>query len=190
MKCSSSFCLAFILAFQLCATGCGSASQVDDLLLNSHRIVGYTETARQIVSDLRDDNQITDQQALSVVRPLQRLHSTHAQLYEILKASINPATGELALTPEAVAKMGALAMGLRANVPQQQAITMPSGNRIQPLLTSLTAAVESFAGRILKAKPASKNSGSVWKLLRAQVAQFERQYTDVKELEACLTYQP
>ena len=192
------FALALVLCAalftQACFFGLLGGGDADQTLLWSHRVVGYTDTARQVILDLYceacETHQVSRETSLGGLRALQKLHATHAQIYELIRAGLNTEQDQVTLTPENRAKAEALALGLNDSVQALPNVIGAAGARWSAITAPLRDAVQKLADGIGKTKT-SKHAGAItFDISRAQLQQFNDQYAALQaaqeELAVCL----
>lgn len=171
--------LCFLLLSQ---AACGGA-ELDQVLLWSDRVVGYTDTARSLVLDFYcedcTEHGITKEQSLIALRTLQGLHNANGEIYRLLRANMNAEQTAVTLDGKARAKIDAQVPLLQDKV-NYYGKTLPpeSVKRLQPTTKLLTSAVNQFVGSIARAPVNDKGVVTIT-LTPQQRAQFNQQYARV-----------
>lgn len=193
-KISLALVLCAVLFTQACFFGlAGAGENADELLLWSHRVVGYTDTARQVILDLYcetcETHSISREQSLAGLRTLQKLHATHAQIYELLRASL-AINNVLTLTAENRAKVEALALGLGDSVQALPDLIGAAGARWAAITAPLRESVQQLISGLSKAKTLKAARAWQFNLTQKQVKQFAEQYAAIwqlrEEIAVCL----
>lgn len=193
MRFKDRFCAPVLILALLMGSGCGAAD-IDQLLLWSDRVVGYTDTTRELLKDLHCEecaqHPISREALLQRLRELQRLHTAHGNYYHILRAGMNAEKTTITLDTAARAKLDSLAPMLRdkvgvvgADLPAREA------KRLQPTTRLLTESVKELLKRVGEGKP-GKGGVITIALSARQAEEFDKQLTKVgrvgEEIEACL----
>jgi len=192
-KISLALVLCIALLTQSCFFGFGGGDNADEVLLWSHRVVGYTDTARQVLLDLYceacETHTISREQSLAGLRTLQKLHSAHAQMYELLRASL-AISDVLTLTAESRAKVESLALSINDSVTALPELIGAAGARWAAITAPLRESVQELVNGLNKAKTAKRGAALRFNLTRSQVEQFNQQFTALqtaeRELAVCL----
>ncbi len=178
---------------QACFLGLGGGN-ADEVLLWSHRVVGYTDTARQVLLDLYCEecptHQVSREQSLAGLRALQKLHASHAQIYELIRVGLNQEEAQLVLTPENRAKVEALALGVTDSANALPEVIGAGGARWVAVTAPLRESVQELVNGLTKAKTYKRAGAIQFNLTRTQLKQFNDQYAALqvaeRELAVCL----
>ena len=137
-------------------------NQIDTVLLNFHRVVGYTEQTRKLIRSMEEDGTIKTEAALAWTKRVKRVVQYEENAYQFVKLAIDMKEGRIHFAASTKASAEAELALIQAELAGASSIGVDgkAGLQMDALLTPLTGTLNELVTAV-RALPVSKRAVSV-----------------------------